>query len=170
MGTFCSRGTHANGNAIILACRDAKKKLYHLAEKRLKISPEEMDMEDAVIFEKANPDNKMAVSELFSFEGGVEEGGQIIGGATWIHPLAGNPTGIERDTYSYGSWGMSLLVNAQVLGLHVVSKSVHMEPIAAKEDFDMAEWNVIVRKGRMIGQRHVFRLETEEGITLTYNM
>jgi len=65
---------------------------------------------------------------------------------------------------------MSLLVNAQVLGLHVVSKSVHMEPIAAKEDFDMAEWNVIVRKGRMIGQRHVFRVETEEGITLTYNM
>lgn len=113
MGTFCSRGTHANGNAIILACRDAKKKLYHLAEKRLKISPEEMDMEDAVIFEKANPDNKMAVSELFSFEGGVEEGGQIIGGATWIHPLAGNPTGIERDTYSYGSWGMEVGVNIE---------------------------------------------------------
>lgn len=113
MGTFCSRGTTASGNAVILACKDARKKLFAMAEKKMGISSDEMDMENSVIFEKANPEHKMHVSEFFSFEGGVEEGGQIIGGATWIHPLAGDPTNIVQDTYSYGSWGMEVGVNIE---------------------------------------------------------
>lgn len=75
----------------------------------------------------------------------------------------------ERDT-SFIAPLMSLLVNAEVLGLHVTSKSVKLEPIPAKEDFDMAEWNVIIKKGAMIGMNMVFRVDTTEGIPLTYKM
>lgn len=75
----------------------------------------------------------------------------------------------EPDT-SFIAPLMSLLVNAQVLGLHPISKSVKLEPIPAKEDFDMAEWNVIIKKGTMIGQKQVYRVETAEGIPLTFDM
>lgn len=113
MGTFCSRGTFVNGNAAILASLDAKKKILHLGSKHLNVPEKELDLENMVIFEKANPENSMKVSELFSFEGGIEEGGDIIGGATWHHPYAGGVLEIPRDTYSYGSWGMEVGVNIE---------------------------------------------------------
>ena len=65
---------------------------------------------------------------------------------------------------------MSLLVNARVLGLHPTARSVRMEPIAAKEDFDMKEWNMVIKRGKIIGQKHTFEVLTEEDIPLTYHM
>lgn len=103
----------STGNAAILASLDAKKKILHLGSKHLNVPEKELDLENMVIFEKANPENSMKVNELFSFEGGIEESGDIIGGATWHHPYAGGVLEIPRDTYSYGSWGMEVGVNIE---------------------------------------------------------
>lgn len=66
---------------------------------------------------------------------------------------------------------MSLMVNAEILGLHVTDYSVKMEALPAKEDFLMAEWNnMVIKKGTIIGQRHTFEVNTEEGIPLKYYM
>lgn len=144
MGTFCSRGTTASGNAVILACLDAKKRLLEIAKKHLNISADELELENAVIFEKANPENKIAVSDLFTFEGGVEEGGEIIGGATWFHPLAGDPTGIIKDTYSYGSWGIEVGVNIETGEVKIVKMvgcydgGTIVNPIAAEAQIEGA--------------------------------
>lgn len=116
MGTFCSRGTFINGNAIILACNDLKKKLFAAAADVLNVPADRLDTENGFVFEVGNPENKMSFGQFYNF-GGWRTGGQLCGSGTYSPPEAysDSETGQGEPVlfYSYGSWGIELKVNEE---------------------------------------------------------
>ena len=44
-GTYCSRGTYINGNAIILACQDAKRQILERASTRMGVDKDGLETE-----------------------------------------------------------------------------------------------------------------------------
>lgn len=89
-GTASSRSTFNMGNAIRLACRDAKEQMFRLAAKEMDTDPEHLDTRNGKIFQKDNPEKRMDVSRLFipMVIAGytLKEGGEILGKATYYMP------------------------------------------------------------------------------------
>ena len=114
-GTFCSRGTFVNGNAVIEACEDAKKQMFSIASRVLNVPAEALDTEDGKIFEKENPGNSIPYAGLFDGDGSVFSGALILGRATWHHPDAfASWDDVEANmTYSIGAWGIEVAVNIE---------------------------------------------------------
>lgn len=71
---------------------------------------------------------------------------------------------------SVGGPLLSLYVNAEILGLHVTDTRINVEPLCAPEDLPMPQWNMVIEKGRMLGQSFNIAMTTEEQITLTTSM
>lgn len=143
-GTYCSRGTFLNCNAIIRACDNLKKKLFHLCEKHLNVKAEEMDTANGYVFEKANPENKIAFQDLFYFGGWIEEG-ELLGTDTYVAPygLDDPETGQSPDIvvfYSHGAWGIECWVNREtgdvkldkVVGMYDCGTVINWEAAAAQ--------------------------------------
>lgn len=143
-GTYCSRGTFLNGNAIIQACGKLKEKLFRLCETRLNIPAAEMDTEGGYVFEKANPSNRIAFPDLFNFGGWIEEG-ELLGTDTYIAPYGTDDpeTGHSTDIviyYSHGAWGVECWVNREtgdirlenVVGMYDCGTVVNYEAAASQ--------------------------------------
>jgi len=90
LGTASSRSTFNMGNAIIMACQDAKRQLFELAAKKLEASPDDLDTADSRVFVKGSPDRSIHIRDLFipMVIGGytLEEGAEILGKATYYLP------------------------------------------------------------------------------------
>ena len=71
---------------------------------------------------------------------------------------------------SVGGPLLSLYVNAEILGLHVTDTKIDVEPLCAPEDLPMPQWDMVIKKGRMLGQSFNISMTTEEGIALTTSM
>lgn len=114
MGTFCSRGTYVNGNAVIKACKDAIRQMISVAAGVMQLPEEKLDYAEGRVFEKENPDNAVDIPGLFMGDGSVMDIGHILGKATWHHPYAFDEWPNENPTiYSYGSWGVEVAVNSE---------------------------------------------------------
>lgn len=114
-GTYCSRGTFLHGNAGILAAEDAKRQVFEIASRIMQLPAEALDTENCEVYEKANPENRIPFFMLYQFGGWLTEGAEIIGKATYSHPLGFTCVG-ERDLvvyYSYGAWGIEVAVNRE---------------------------------------------------------
>ena len=128
-GTASSRSTLFIGNAVRLACQDAKQQMFQIASGILGTDPEKLQTKNGRVFEKDSPERGLRTSELFlpaskEARGAVkaaaclEEGGEIIGKATfWGHPS-------EEDTetgqgqrlavsYTYGVQGVEVAVDME---------------------------------------------------------
>jgi len=85
--TASQRTTFNMGNAIRLACSDAKRQLFEISAKKLGVNPEQLDTRDFKVYVKAAPGKRIAVKELFVpvvLSGRVlQEGGEILGKATY---------------------------------------------------------------------------------------
>jgi nicotinate dehydrogenase subunit B len=66
MGTFGSLTTRMFGPALRTAAAEARAVLLELAAERLKIPKEGLSVKDGVVFDKANPANKVSYGELAS--------------------------------------------------------------------------------------------------------
>ncbi len=90
-GSTSSRVTYNLGNAVRLACQDAKRILYQRSAEKLGVSPDELETRNKEIYAKANSGKKMRIGLLFMpFRGrpapafgGASGGGEIIGTATY---------------------------------------------------------------------------------------
>lgn len=115
-GTYCSRGTYINGNAVILACRDAKRKIFERAAVIMKTAPDKLDTENGEIFEIGNKENRIGFSQLYN-HGGWSEESSIIGQGTFVPQEAYNdPKNCQGEPvlyYSYGAWGIEVKVNIE---------------------------------------------------------
>jgi len=95
-GSTSSRVTFHLGNAILAACKDAKRRIFEIAAVTLEASPDELEAKGKEIYVKSKPEKKMRIGELFasyahkppSIYGGVAMGGEIIGTATRIQDSA----------------------------------------------------------------------------------
>jgi CO/xanthine dehydrogenase Mo-binding subunit len=93
-GSTSSRVTYNLGNAVRLACKDAKHRLFRIAANRLKVDvfPGELATKGGEIYVKSNPGKKIRIAEVFlgyrgdrpGGYGSYTEGGEIIGTDTWI--------------------------------------------------------------------------------------
>jgi CO/xanthine dehydrogenase Mo-binding subunit len=128
-GTASSRSTIYIGNAVLLACRDAKKQIFELAAKKLSTTPENMDIRDGKIFVVSEPQKTLDITELalgkqpeaigsVKLATCLEDSAGIIGSATfWGHPSPEDPeTGQgERLTisYAYGAQAAEVAVDIE---------------------------------------------------------
>jgi xanthine dehydrogenase molybdenum-binding subunit len=64
-----SSGTFQHGWASYMAAMDAKKQILELAARKLKVSPEELDIKNARVFVKINPDKQLTLAEAIMGKG-----------------------------------------------------------------------------------------------------
>ncbi len=85
-GAISSRQTYHCGNAVKLACQDAKRKLFEVAAEKLHVSPEELDTREARVYLKDKPETWVYIHDLFILGlSYVTEKGEIIGIGTFAH-------------------------------------------------------------------------------------
>ena len=115
-GTYCSRGTYINGNAIILACEDAQRQLFERTSKRLGVPVERLATANSKVYDKENPDNFLYFHDLYEHGGWAPES-KLVGRGTFSPEQAlNNPKNAQGNPvlfYSIGSWGMEVGVNIE---------------------------------------------------------
>jgi len=89
--TGSQRQTFYMGNAVRLACNDAKRQIFALASKKLNASPDDLDISNGRIFVKESQNTSIPISDIF-IPGGftpsyLPEGGEILGKATFRYAM-----------------------------------------------------------------------------------
>ncbi len=128
-GTASSRSTIYIGNAVLLACRDAKKQIFELAAKKLNTTPENMDIRDGKIFTISEPQKTLDITELalknhpeargsIKLATCLEDRAGIIGSATfWGHPSTEDPETGQGErlaiSYAYGAQAVEVAVDIE---------------------------------------------------------
>jgi len=64
-GSTASRVTYNLGNAVRRACNDAKTELFRRAGRHLKVSPEELETRDMMVYSKTNSEKRVKIGDLF---------------------------------------------------------------------------------------------------------
>ncbi|MTI69067.1 MAG: xanthine dehydrogenase family protein molybdopterin-binding subunit [Firmicutes bacterium] len=109
--TVASRITYCAGNAIKLACEDAKNQLLELAQIKLGIYKRDLELKDGNIVSKIYPDKKVSISELslgLSMPDGSGIHGPIIGRGSFIPPNirdADKLTGLGDKPVAFWTFG-----------------------------------------------------------------
>ena len=63
-GSFASRITYVDGNAVVLAAEEARNILFEAAGQLLEASPDDLVAEDGKIFVKGSPEQSMGIGEV----------------------------------------------------------------------------------------------------------
>ena len=116
VGTYCSRGTYINGNAIILACKDAKRQILERASTRMGVDKDGLETEGYKIYEKANPEHFIYFHDLYEGGGWAPEGKLVGKGVFMPEQALNNPRNAQGNPvlfYSIGGWGMEVGVNIE---------------------------------------------------------
>jgi CO/xanthine dehydrogenase Mo-binding subunit len=96
-GSTSQRTTYHLGNAVWLACQDAKNQIFELAAPKLKVSQDDLAIKEARIYVKSDPSRSMAITDIFTadrpvlpgqFGDYVEKYGEIIGRGMWVQKYA----------------------------------------------------------------------------------
>ncbi|MFH1651985.1 MAG: xanthine dehydrogenase family protein molybdopterin-binding subunit [Chloroflexota bacterium] len=125
-GTASSRSTLYVGNAVRLACQDAKRQMFAIAAPLLDAAPEELVTRDGKIFPREHPGKAVPISAVFlpavpEARGATKmavclaEGGELLGRATfWGHPSEEDPATGQGPRLT-----MSTAYNAQAVEVAV---------------------------------------------------
>jgi CO/xanthine dehydrogenase Mo-binding subunit len=117
-GTYCSRGTYINGNAVMLACRDAKRQLFEAASDVMGIAADKLGTKDGMVYELDNPDNAIPFFNIYEYGGYLKKGGEIYGLDTYLTTFDEDDreTGQSKDVitfYSYGALAFEVGINKE---------------------------------------------------------
>jgi len=140
-GSISSRSTFNMGNAVKMACADAKNDLFQHASQILEVPAEDLETSHGRVYPKGDPDTGIEVKDVFTeaiYESGyfLKRGGEIIGKDTWVieagDPKPGKP-GRVNSFYSEGAVGASVRVNLntgvvkvdQIVGVFDVGKAIN---------------------------------------------
>ncbi len=98
MGAISSRQTFNSGNAIRLACKDAKRQLFQKAAQKMEASPDDMETRDGKILVRGAPSKAIEIKDIFApmFMAGrfYRDGGELMGKAVWNQPA----DRLDKDT------------------------------------------------------------------------
>ncbi len=119
-GTVSSRTTFNTGNAVLLACQDAKRQMLEIAAAKLEATPQDLETRDGKIYLKQSPERAITVADLFS-PGGVgvlAEGAELLGKATFVKAGSGEDpeTGQGKVLvafYIYGAQAVEVAVDTE---------------------------------------------------------
>ena len=104
VGTVASTGLITNGNALILACQDARQQLFKMAAPKLGASPDDLVTSEGKIYVKEAPEKSIEITDLFTPLGIPLEGVEILGRGSYTGPviLADPETGqSEKPGFDY---------------------------------------------------------------------
>jgi 4-hydroxybenzoyl-CoA reductase subunit alpha len=106
-GSYSMCETFVGGNAVRLAAKDAKDKLFRIAAKALESKPEDLVARDRKIFVKGEPERSIPIARALRM--GLSRGEAISGeGSYWpkVDPRrewVENPSGQLSETFSFGT-------------------------------------------------------------------
>ena len=123
-GTMSSRLTFHAGNALRLACQDAKSKILAMAAGRLAVPVENLQIVDGVV-RVPGAEGTIKISALFAPSGYLLQGGELLGSGTFTGPLENedHETGQGKRPvtyYAHGATAVEVLVNVQTGEIKVV--------------------------------------------------
>jgi CO/xanthine dehydrogenase Mo-binding subunit len=125
--TGSQRQTFYMGNAVRLACKDAKRQIFELASQKLKADPNDLEIRNSRIFVKETPKNSIPLGDIF-LPGGFSPpylpvGGEILGKATFRYPM--DSQDMETGQCPVGGLGRVVAFYTQVV--HGVEVEVNLE-------------------------------------------
>jgi len=123
-GVISSRSTYNVGNAVRLACQDAKRQLFEIASGKLGTPVADLETEDGRIFSRRSPSKFITITDCFEVLNQVgyflPTGGEILGKATWyaraggMEPSTGQALGDRVSAfYSFSAQAAVVAVNVE---------------------------------------------------------
>ena len=125
-GSISSRVTYNAGNAVRLACQDAKRQIVEIAARQLGIATETLEVKGGRVYQTGKPEVSLNISELFAPAGYLPKAGEIMGKATWeqlagpVDPETGQldpdaaRKGMRRTSfYTHGAHAVEVAVNVK---------------------------------------------------------
>jgi carbon-monoxide dehydrogenase large subunit len=79
LGCVSSRCTFHTGNAVKIACQDAKRQLLEMAAGIIRANPDDLEIKGGDIYQRGLPKKQLSVFGLFNLEGVPIKGGEILG-------------------------------------------------------------------------------------------
>jgi CO/xanthine dehydrogenase Mo-binding subunit len=84
-GTFASRGTFIDGNAIALAAHRVRQRLLELASRVLEVDPDDLEVTDGYVAVQGAPGHRVGVGEVAATASWTY-GEMIVGSGAWMFP------------------------------------------------------------------------------------
>lgn len=158
--TSASRQTLITGNAVILACRQAKETLAKTAAEKLDCAPEELSFRDNTVFITADPERSMTYGELMA---AMKAAGRMAVGAGAYNPnttglAPEDMSGIPFEVYSYATTIAEVEVDTETGEVDVL-KVVSAHDVGTPINRSMVEGQI--EGGVTMGQGFVLMEEIE---------
>ena len=170
-----SRSTWMTGNAIIMACQDAKQQMFKLAAPKLQASSSDLEISGGKIYPVSSPEKSINVSDLFGRGlGFVHEIGEILGVAGYeVDYTPGDPdTGYSpkgAPSWSYIAYGVEVGVNTETGEVKVLNVNCAVD-IGQPINWKMCEGQIEGCIGMGIGCALYEKFETSNGKLLNPNL
>jgi CO/xanthine dehydrogenase Mo-binding subunit len=106
-GAYSQTATFVGGNAVVKAARNVREQVLQIAADQLKVKPEDLDIQDAVVFVKDAPEKKIKISAVAKIA--MDKGENIIGKGSYFPKISmdrewvANPYGQMAGTYSFNT-------------------------------------------------------------------
>lgn len=123
-GTISSRSTFHAGNALRLACQDAKRQIFEIVSEKLEVPVEILEIKEGVVYVKEGG-RAIKMAELFETTGYLLQGGEILGSGTFNGPIESEnaETGQGKRPvtyYAHGANAVEVMVNVETGGVKVL--------------------------------------------------
>lgn len=117
-GSISSRSTFFTGNAVKLACQDAKRRVCELASIKLGVSADQLYCKEGKVFVTGKPETSLGLNALFTYRGVPLKGGEIIGSDSYRLPMVPeDPETGQSDRavtyYSHFAQAVDVAVNVE---------------------------------------------------------
>ncbi len=174
-GSIANRVTFHTGNAVRLACQDAKRQILERAAVMLMVSPVALNIRDGIIYKEGTTVAALKISDLFKMpDKFLPKDGEILGRGAFtcnVIPQDRETGQSERANafYSWGACAAEVAVNVETGEVKVlrVGQSFDMgQPINPK----ICEGNTEGGIGMGIGSALYEEMSMENGVVLNPNL
>jgi CO/xanthine dehydrogenase Mo-binding subunit len=173
-----SRSTYQTGNAVLLACKDAKRQILTRASSLMKVKPEDLTIARKCVFVTQNPETSLRVHDLFienvlGYGSYLPEVGEFLGKATWIQGIEpGGPgagTGKRLTSfYTHGAVAAEVSIDVET-GMVRVERLVSAFDMGRAVNPRLCEVQIEGGVAMAIGSTLLEKMVMENGRTLNPN-
>jgi CO/xanthine dehydrogenase Mo-binding subunit len=149
--TVASRMTVLAGNAVIEACDDLEKQIFHIAETVLHGAKHELALGDQCVYVKQRPESKVLYSQIsvgYTYPNGNSIGGPLIGRG---NSIAQGLTTLDKDN-GQGLPALDWTFGAHAMEVEVNTHTGDIEILKVVSALDIGKvMNEMLVKGQVIG-------------------
>ncbi|MBM2831789.1 MAG: Ald Xan dh protein [Dehalococcoidia bacterium] len=176
-GTVSSRTTFATGNALRLACQDAKRQLLESASRRLQVPAEELSIGDGKVYSRAHAGGGgeliTSIGDLFMPGGLVAGLGEVIGRGQYTCPTSTEDPATgqgERPVayYAHGACAAEVAANVNTGEVRVL-RLAQCWDMAQPVNPKLCEGQIEGGTAMGIGRALYEEMMTESGVLLNPN-